>query len=124
MAPPEVGSEVPVRLTGRITRYNNDDTVNVKFDSRPGRPRKVAFSDVLSMPPPVPPAEPVQALASSAGRDGCSGVTQRTSKARLLSWASVLTVASAVVAGIFHGIGTKVLETVWPYLRPLFRFLT
>lgn len=70
MAPPEVGSEVPVRVTGRITRYNNDDTVNVKLDGRPGRPRKVAFADVLSVPPSIPAVEPPP-LASSGGEDGC-----------------------------------------------------
>jgi hypothetical protein len=119
MAPPDVGSEVHVRLPGRITRYNNDNTVNIKLDSRPGRPRKVPFEHVLT--PPV--AEPVSRLPSPSEGDTCSEPAQKASASRLLSWATFVSVAGAIVLGIFHGIGTKILEVFWPYLRPLLRFL-
>jgi hypothetical protein len=120
MAPPDVGSEVHVRLPGRITRYNNDNTVNVKLDSKPGRPRKVPFEHVLTTPVA---AEPAATPPPAVGGDTCSEPAEKVSAFRLLSWATLLSVVGAIALGIFHGIGTKVLEVLWPYLRSLLRFL-
>lgn len=120
MAPPEVGSEVPVRLSGRITRYNNDNTVNIKLDGRRGRPRKVPFEHVLTAPTTT---EPAAALPPARGGDACSEPAQKASASRLLSWASFLTVGGAVALGVFHGIGTKIVDVVWPYVRALLRFV-
>ena len=49
MSPPTIGSEIEVRRSGKITRYNNDNTMNVKLNQGPGRPHKVRFADVLHL---------------------------------------------------------------------------
>jgi hypothetical protein len=116
MAPP-VGEEVFVSTKGRVTRHNDDGTFNVKVGNRPGRPFKKSSADLVRPPLPLIPAVP----AAPPKEDDCSEGPQKGSKGRLVSWASVLTIGGAVVLGVFHGIGTKMVEIVWPYIRALAR---
>jgi hypothetical protein len=126
MAPPSVGSEVPVTRVGRVTRHNDDETVNIKFDRRPGAPRKVHLKYINLGPPPLPPKTIVELVA-------CKGEEQRTpiiedlgirrsrSTANVIGWGSFLTVAGAIGVGVFHGIGNRILDAIWPYLEAVLR---
>lgn len=122
MAPPEVGSEILVSTKARITSHNEDGTFNVKIGNRRGRPFKKSKADIV--PPPLPLIAAVPPPPRSGKEDGCTDGQQTGSRGRLLSWASFLTVGGAVVLGMFHGVGTKIVDIVWPYLRALLRFVS
>ena len=139
MAPPDVGSTVPFIRLGKITRHNDDDTVNVKFDSGRGRPYKVPLTNIpetrnesFVYPPcrpqgqfnfgalkPSPPS-----LPESSTRDvTCIAPPPETSRKRsLLSWTTFLTVTGAIALGISHGVGSKLVDEIWPIIRPLLGF--
>jgi hypothetical protein len=54
--------------------------------------------------PPLPPLEPLPPL------------NQRRRK-RLLSWATAVALMTALAAGIFHSLGSKLFERAWTYLN-------
>jgi hypothetical protein len=39
---------------------------------------------------------------------------------RLISWATVLAICSAIGFGLLHGIGSKLADEGWPYVKSLF----
>jgi hypothetical protein len=53
---------------------------------------------------PLPPLPPLPPFGS-----------KRTK--RLLSWATVIALLSALAAGIFHGLGSKIFDAVWHYFH-------
>jgi hypothetical protein len=125
MAPPDVGSDVAVRRSGKVTRYNDDNTVNVKFDSGRGRPHKIKFGDVLdrsldcesataTVLEPLPPFSPLPSLGTMVASN--KGV-QRSKKFYVLSWATAAAVAGAIGIGILHGMGARLFEMMWPHLH-------
>jgi hypothetical protein len=59
---------------------------------------------------PLPPLPPLPSLWGTK------------KKRRLLSWATVLTVAGAIGVGIFHGVGRKIFDAVWPHLQAVLPF--
>lgn len=142
MAPPEVGSEVPVILNGRITRYNSDNTLNVKLRPGPGRPHKIPFHKVVDtlpreMPPiandsvkavipqlePLPQLQPLPPLSPIACEPAHAEPCEPTSKRRsVLSWATFAAVGGTIALGIIHGIGSKMVEEIWPHIKVLFHF--
>lgn len=114
MAPPEIGSEVPILRNGVITRYNDDNTVNVKFDSGPGRPHKVAFKHVN--PPALPPVHPFEALHPLPALDPLPPSEEKKGKGGLF-WTAVLTVIGGIAVGVSHALGHRILDAVWPYIQ-------
>jgi hypothetical protein len=58
--------------------------------------------------PPLPPLPPLEMR------------TKRRRQRRVLSWATVLAVASAVAFGIVHGLGTKIADEAWPHIKSIF----
>lgn len=123
MSPPAIGSEIEVRRSGKITRYNNDNTVNVKLNQGPGRPHKVRFTDVLH-PAPVPTQElpsaalpalvPLPALPPLEPHEG-----RPKKRGRLLSIGTIVAVIGMVGAGIFHGMGVQLWNAIWSALTGL-----
>ena len=140
MAPPDVGSTVPFIRLGKITRHNDDDTVNVKFDSGRGRPYKVPLTNIpetcndsFVYPPSCPqqgkfnfealkPLPPLPPLPSSRDRDCIAPPPEASRNRSLLSWTTLLTVAGTIALGISHGVGSKLVYEIWPIIRPLLGF--
>lgn len=54
----------------------------------------------------LPPLEPLPPLPA---------FDRRRRRRRILSWATVLAAMSAIALGVFHGIGSKIAEEVWPH---------
>ncbi|MGE3229369.1 MAG: hypothetical protein AB7J30_08020 [Hyphomicrobium sp.] len=122
MSPPAIGSEIEVRRSGKITRYNNDNTVNVKLNQGPGRPHKVRFTDVLH-PTPAPSRDPpsnstaLPALVPLPASPPQESHKERTRKGgRLLSIGTIVAVIGMVGAGIFHGMGVQLWNALWSAL--------
>lgn len=118
-APPIIGSEVPVMRNGVIKGYNKDNTANVKFGNKPGRPHKVPFEHILNdsqpaTPPPLPfvalktlpPMEPLLRLEEKKGKGG-------------LFWTLALAALGGIGLGVSHALGHRILEMVWPYIQVL-----
>lgn len=57
--------------------------------------------------PPLPPLPPLEMQV------------RRRRQKRLLSWATVAAVLSAIAFGIVHGLGTKIADEAWPYVKSL-----
>jgi hypothetical protein len=53
---------------------------------------------------PLPPLPPLPPLGSQRKR-------------RLLGWATVIALASALAAGIFHSLGNKLFDAAWRYFH-------
>ncbi|MDQ8700738.1 hypothetical protein [Hyphomicrobium sp. LHD-15] len=120
MSPPTIGSEIEVRRTGKVTRYNDDNTLNVKLKEGRGRPHKVRFADILHPPTgsqpapattsfttlpalaPIPPLPPLEAQEEKPNNSG-----------RLLGIGTIVTVLGMIVAGIFHGVGVQLWSALW-----------
>lgn len=125
MSPPTIGSEIDVRRTGRITRYNNDNTLNVKLKEGRGRPHRISFADVLH-PNPVPAQETpncsasLPALVPRPALPPLESHEERPRKSgRLLSIGTIIAVIGMVGAGIFHGMGVQLWNAIWSALTGL-----
>ena len=125
MSPPTIGSEIEVRRSGKITRYNNDNTLNVKLKSGRGRPHKVPFGDVIhpvtvaSVPAndicpvsPLPALEPIPALPPM----NSTPPERRRSRTGLII-GSVLTIGGMIIAGVFHEIGQNLWKVAMAYVQ-------
>jgi putative exporter of polyketide antibiotics len=55
----------------------------------------------------LPPLEPLPPLPA---------FEWRRKRRRILSWTTVLAAMSAIALGVFHGIGSKIAEEVWPHI--------
>lgn len=129
MAPPPVGETASVVFDMYVTRHNDDGTVNVKRSKKPGAPFKVPVERIQSGPPPLPPKSAFDLIASNA--PDCKGaaptpgvdvgIRTTRSKANMIGWGSFLTVTGAIGVGIFHGVGNKILDAIWPYLEAVLR---
>jgi hypothetical protein len=53
---------------------------------------------------PLPPLPPLPPLGARGRR-------------RLLSWATAIAILSAVAAGVFHAMGTKMFDAAWHYFH-------
>jgi hypothetical protein len=119
MSPPTIGSEVEVRRTGKVTRYNNDNTLNVKLKEGRGRPHKVHFADVLH--PHATPAQEApsgtSALTPLAPLPALPPLEIQEAKPKrgghLLGIGTIVTVLGMVGAGIFHGMGVQLWNALW-----------
>ena len=65
---------------------------------------------------PLRPLPPLPALQRTSNTESETPPKHRS----LLSWATVLAVLSAIALGIVHGVGSKLVDEVWPVIRPLF----
>lgn len=122
MAPPEIGSEVTFLKNGRITRYNDDNTVNIKMDDRPGRPLKVHFSKIkgdCEPAPATPPPLPIATLQPLPPLDPLPPLEEKKGKGGLF-WTGVLTVVGGIAVGVSHALGHRILDAVWPYIQQVF----
>lgn len=66
--------------------------------------------DPLKPLPPLPPLPPLNAEASE-------DYPPRKKGARLLGWATVIAVVTALGIGILHAIGAHIFETFWRQLN-------
>lgn len=131
MAPPPVGETAPVIVDMYVTRHNDDGTVNMKRSKKPGAPYKVPIERIQTGPPPLPPKTVVELIDSQMPE--CKeepartpviedlGIRPSRSTANVIGWGSFLTIAGAIGVGIFHGIGNKILDAVWPYVEAVIR---
>lgn len=92
--------EVFVRRPARVTRYNDDDTANVKFGRTAGRPHKVPKADILH-PPEIR-----------------SPISKRISLWALIGTA-IAGAPAVVFSGAIHGFGQDIYGE---YIRPLIGF--
>lgn len=124
MAPPEIGSEVTFLKNGRITRYNDDNTVNIKLDAKPGRPLKVHFSKIKNDCAPVPalpPPLPLASLKPLLPLDPLAPLEQKKGKGGLF-WTVALTALGGIGLGVSHALGHRILDMVWPYIQQVFPY--
>ena len=80
----------------------------------PNHPRGGEAGSVEPLPP-LPPLPPLQGTT-------CGIAAARKKRRSLLSWATVLAVMSAIGFGIIHGVGSKLVDEVWPIIRTMFGF--
>ena len=65
-----------------------------------------------TMPEPFPPLKPLPPLPPLEQR--------RRRTRRMLSWATLFAVASAVMLGMLHGVGSKIADEMWPEIKAFF----
>ncbi len=104
MSPPKIGSEVTVARRGKITRYNNDNTANVKFDDGPGRPHKLSFDDINPF--------------SGAGSE-----PEAKKKGWLLGGGIIAAGALEVYGGVFHKLGEYLVEFLKPWVLKIVDYI-
>ena len=117
MAPP-VGAEINVRDKAYVTSHNEDGTFNYKKKKKAGAPYKGRDSDL------VPPAVPLMAAVPAVPQEPtvpqvCDEQAPARGSGRAIVW-GIASVVGAIGVGIFHGIGARVLDAVWPYIERLF----
>lgn len=122
MAPPVIGSEVPVVRNGVIKGYNRDNTANVKFGKKPGRPHKVPFEHILNdSPPATPPPLPFVALKPLPPLEPLPPPEEKKGKGGLF-WTVTVASLGGIGLGVSHALGHRMLDMVWPYIQKVFPF--
>jgi hypothetical protein len=85
------------------------------------------LKDINLGPPPLPPKTIVELVACKEEEPARTpviddlNIRKPRSTANILGWGSLLTVGGAIGVGIFHGIGNKILDAVWPYVEAVIR---
>jgi hypothetical protein len=62
--------------------------------------------------PPLPPLPPLQPLQGASDEP-----RSRRKGARLLSWATLVAAAGALIVGVLHGLGARIFDVLWPHVR-------
>lgn len=62
--------------------------------------------------PPLPPLPPLQSV-----EDTSEEPRSRRKDARILSWATLVAAAGALIVGILHGLGARIFDVLWPHVR-------
>lgn len=76
-----------------------------------GPPRKTSGIEPL---PPLPPLAPLELNHSDNARPAPA------KRRSVVSWATLFAILTAVGYGIIHGVGSKLVDEVWPRIKPLF----
>ncbi len=62
--------------------------------------------------PPLPPLPPLQSV-----EDTSEEPPSRRKGARILSWATLVAAAGALIVGVLHGLGARMFDVLWPHVR-------
>jgi hypothetical protein len=110
---PDLGSDVDIRVTGKLTRYNHDNTADVKLRPGRGRPHKIEFAKILDRPTGAPPPSSTVILVPEPSPPPSMDELTPVIKFQpvrpsfhLFSWGTFVAVLGMIVVGMFLEVGT------------------